>query len=176
MQHESQPKRVCLPGGVPPSARAQALIDRDQPVAGSTRYLPGGVPMLPPPLSPLSRIRNGWYDRREDIPAPPADKPYLKHGGKVSLRTDHIWPYFTVHAKRVTLSGGRIYILAFSAHRTWELSHPPYRLVQHKIFAATTMTVEQREQKCRAWLVGDTNDTAACSEGSAEVQSAISPV
>lgn len=87
--------------------------------------------MLPPPLSPARlQSRNGWYERKEDIPAPAADKPYLKHGGTVDMSSGNVLRYFTVNAKCMTLSTGRrFYILAFSAHKTTLLQHPPGRLV-----------------------------------------------
>lgn len=56
-------------------------------------------------------------------------------------------------------------MLAFSAHKVQILPRPPYRVVRNKVFAATQMTVEEREKRCRKWLDEDMQDESPADSG-----------
>lgn len=101
----------------------------------------------------------GHYRCKEDIPAPPSDKPWLKHGGLYGFADDR---YFRVSARLVKrrLGSEKFYMLAFVAHKQGRT----------KTFAATLCTESEREQAALAWLRSDTNVER---EGSEEGSTAV---
>ena len=107
---------------------------------------PASVSRVSARPAPLIRVVDCYYSRNE-VPAPPADKPWLRPGGVYELDAERELRVKFQSVERKTRSGEtvRFFILAFHATR----------MNMSKVFASSMRSQRERERDALAWLQSD---------------------